>query len=125
MTKQLKQNEHSEKESRIVKVRYDDTTGVIDFGIFVVRPDGKKARVLGGGAFEEQDLDRVAEELINLADNYEPLRHFEEIDEGEELYEPLEEIDEGEELYEPLEEIDEREELYEPLEEIDEGEEDE
>ena len=83
-----------------------------------MRPDGKKARVLGGGAFEEQDLDRVAQELMNLANEFAYDEPLEEIAEGEELDEPLEEIEEGEELDEPLEEIEEGEELYEPLEEI-------
>src|SRR5206468_3693487 len=85
MAKQLKQIERSERESRIVKVRYDDTTGVIDFGIFVVQPDGKKARVLGGGAFEEQDLYCVAAELANLANDFacSEALNFQGIEDGE------------------------------------------
>ena len=70
MAKQLKQIEQSERENRIVEVEYDKITRVIEFKIFVVRPDGKKARVLGGGAFEEQDLDRVAENIGELANDF-------------------------------------------------------
>jgi hypothetical protein len=47
----------------------------------------------------------VAQELVNLANEFAYDEPLEEIEEGEELDEPLEEIEEGEELYEPLEEI--------------------
>jgi hypothetical protein len=88
MAKQLKQIEQLERESRIVEVEYEEITRVIEFGIFVVQPDGKKARVLGGGAFEEQDLDRVAEELVNLANDFayddaQAEGYFQEIEEDE------------------------------------------
>jgi hypothetical protein len=55
---------------RVVKTRYDNIARVIEFKIFVVQPDGKKARVLGGGAFEEQDLERVAAKLSELARDF-------------------------------------------------------
>ena len=103
--KEKERLDESQPGRRIVKTYYEQTTRVIEFKIFVVRPDGKKARVLGGGAFEQQDLDRVAQELVNLANEFAYDEPLEEIEEGEELYEPLEEIEEGEELYEPLEEI--------------------
>ena len=108
----MKENERPDESQpgrRIVEVEYEEITRVIEFKIFVVRPDGKKARVLGGGAFEEQDLDRVAQELVNLANEFAYDEPLEEIAEGEELDEPLEEIEEGEELDEPLEEIEEGE----------------
>ncbi len=69
-TKEKERLDESQPERRIVEAEYEETTRVIEFKIFVVRPDGKKARVLGGGAFEEQDLDRVAEELVNLANDF-------------------------------------------------------
>ena len=47
----------------------------------------------------------MAQELVNLANEFAYDEPLEEIEEGEELDEPLEEIEEGEELYEPLEEI--------------------
>jgi hypothetical protein len=70
MPEQNKWPDESQPERRIIKLRYDEITRVIEFRIFVVRPDGKKARVLGGGAFEEQDLDRVTEELVKLANDF-------------------------------------------------------
>jgi hypothetical protein len=104
-TKEKERPDESQPERRIIETQYEETTRVIEFKIFVVRPDGKKARVLGGGAFEQQDLDRVAQELVNLANEFAYDEPLEEIEEGEDLYEPLEEIEEGEDLYEPLEEI--------------------
>jgi hypothetical protein len=59
-----------ERRRRIIELQYDAYTRVIEFRIFVLRPDGERARALGGGAFEEQDLERVAEELIKLADDF-------------------------------------------------------
>jgi hypothetical protein len=61
--------DESQPERRIVKFEFEEITRVFEFKIFAVQPDGKKGRVVGGGAFEEQDLERVAEELINLADD--------------------------------------------------------
>jgi hypothetical protein len=86
--KENKRPHESQPERRIVEVEYEETTRVIEFKIFVVRPDGKKTRVLGGGAFEEQDLDRVAQELVNVANEfayYEAMMvgDFEEIEEDE------------------------------------------
>jgi hypothetical protein len=54
------------KPTRLVKVRFHEVTRVVEFRIFVSMPDGRVARVLGGGVFEEQDLDRVLEELDAL-----------------------------------------------------------
>ena len=59
-----------ERRRRIIELQYDAYTRVIEFRIFVLRPDGERARALGGGAFEEQDLERVAEKLIKLADDF-------------------------------------------------------
>jgi hypothetical protein len=75
-------------ERRIVKVDYEEITRVIEFKIFAVQPDGKKGRVVGGGAFEEQDLDRVVHKLAKLAEDFvfnEGQMHgfFQEIEEGE------------------------------------------
>ena len=67
--KEKERLDESQPGRRIVKTYYEQTTRVIELKIFVVRPDGKKARVLGGGAFEQQDLDRVAQELVNLAND--------------------------------------------------------
>ena len=70
MPEENKRPDESQPERRIVKTRYDEITRVIEFKIFVVRSDGTKARVLGGGAFEEQDVYRVAEELMRLANDF-------------------------------------------------------
>ena len=70
MPEENKRPDESQPERRIIKIRYDNITRVIEFRIFVVQPDGIKARVLGGGAFEEQDLDRVAKELTELANDF-------------------------------------------------------
>jgi hypothetical protein len=70
MPKAKQRQNEPQPERRIVEVHYEEITRVIHFGIFVVQPDGTKVRVLGGGAFEEQDPDRVAEKLVNLADDF-------------------------------------------------------
>ncbi len=68
-TNEKERPDESQPGRRIVEVEYEEITRVIEFKIFVVQPDGTKARMLGGGAFEEQDLDRVAEELVKRADD--------------------------------------------------------
>lgn len=84
---QLEKSATQNAERRIVEVRYEQSTRVIHFGIFLVRPDGRRARVLGGGAFEEQDVYCVAEELMKLANDFacdEALNgYFQEIEEDE------------------------------------------
>jgi hypothetical protein len=67
--KENKRPDESQPERRIIETEYDDIVRVIEFKVYAVQPDGK-ARVVGGGAFEKQDLERVAEELIDLADHY-------------------------------------------------------
>ena len=96
MGKQLKQigqselrKSESERESRVVKTRYDDSLSVVEFRIFKVSLDGKEALVFGGGAFEEQDLERVAGELSELARDFalseaETKGYMQAVEEGEE-----------------------------------------
>ena|SRR5271166_6670353 len=56
--------------SRFVETRYDGKSGIVEFNIFVVTSDEPKLRVLGGGAFEERDLQCVAEELTQLMHDF-------------------------------------------------------
>jgi hypothetical protein len=70
MSAQNKGSEKSQPERRIVKTYYDEITRIIEFRVFVVQPDGKKVRVLGGGAFEERDVYCVAEELMKLTTDF-------------------------------------------------------
>jgi hypothetical protein len=56
--------------SRVVSVRYDDRECVIEFEIFIVGCDGKLDQCLGGGRFEEKDLQRVATELSKWAHDF-------------------------------------------------------
>jgi hypothetical protein len=67
--KENKRPDESNAERRIIETQFDEIMRVIEFKVYAVQPDGK-ARVVGGGAFEEQDLEQVAEELIDLADRY-------------------------------------------------------
>ncbi len=57
--------------SRFVETRYDSTSGIVEFNIFLVTSDDPKLRVFGGGAFEEKDLQRIAAELTQLAHDFE------------------------------------------------------
>jgi hypothetical protein len=68
-TKEKERPDESQPERRIIKLQYDDVAGAIAVVIVGVRP-GKKARVLGGGAFEEQDLPCLAEKLTKLATEF-------------------------------------------------------
>jgi hypothetical protein len=70
MPEENERPDQSQPERRIVQVDYEEITGVIEFKIFALQPDGKKARVLGGGAFEEQDVYCVAQELMKLANDF-------------------------------------------------------
>lgn len=77
MAKQLKKVEQSGTKSaerklgsRFVETRYDSNSGMVEFNIFVVTSDQPKLRVFGGGAFEEKDLQCVAEELTQLAHDF-------------------------------------------------------
>jgi hypothetical protein len=78
MGKQLKQNEQFRTKftertpgSRFVETRYDSISAIVEFNMLVVTPDKRKLRVFGGGAFEEKDLQRIAEELTQLAHDFE------------------------------------------------------
>jgi hypothetical protein len=66
-------------ERRIVKTYFEKITRVIEFKVFAVQADGT-GRVTGRGAFEKADLERVAEELADLADD---LAEDEDDEEGE------------------------------------------
>jgi hypothetical protein len=68
--KQMEMSMPENRTGRIIKLQYDEITRVVDFRIFVVQPDGKETRVFGGGAFEEQDLDRIGIKLIELANDF-------------------------------------------------------
>jgi hypothetical protein len=56
--------------NRFISVRFDDRGGVIEFGIFIVGWDRKPDQLLGGGRFEETDLQRVAVELSEWAHDF-------------------------------------------------------
>jgi hypothetical protein len=77
MKNQLKQNKHPDwnknepiAESRVVKTRYEQSFNVVEFRVFKVSLDGQEALAFGGGAFEEQDLERVAAKLSELARDF-------------------------------------------------------
>ena len=87
-TKEKERPDEPQLERRIVKTYYEEITRVIEFRVFVVQPDGKKVRVLGGGAFDEVDVYRVAEELVSLANDFAydeamMVGYFEDIEEDE------------------------------------------
>jgi hypothetical protein len=56
--------------NRYISVRFDDREGVVEFGIFIVGWDGKPDQLLGGGRFEEKDLQLVAAELNEWARDF-------------------------------------------------------
>jgi hypothetical protein len=57
--------------SRFVETKYDSTSGIVEFNVFLVTSDDPKLRVFGSGAFEEKDLQSVAAELGKLAHDFE------------------------------------------------------
>ena len=56
--------------NRVISVRFDDRRGVIEFEIFIVGWDGKPDQILGGGRFEEKDLQLVAAQLNEWAHDF-------------------------------------------------------
>jgi hypothetical protein len=81
--KQLEKPGTQNAERRIVRVDPEEFTGVIEFKIFAVQPDGT-GRVVGRGAVEEEDLERLAEELGNLAEYFaDHAADMRRLDEGE------------------------------------------
>jgi hypothetical protein len=87
-----------ERRRRIIELQYDAYTRVIEFRIFVLRPDGEKARALGGGAFEEQDLAEVAGKLAQMDSDFTYCDALAEAEIEEALAEAEIEKDEGEDV---------------------------
>jgi flavorubredoxin len=56
--------------TRVVKTEYHASTRTVVFRLVEVTLNGKEAPVFGSGSFEEQDLERVAAKLSELARDF-------------------------------------------------------